>query len=111
MPSLTIVSNESHISVVRRTGNINYSCAEADWMEAEQEWWVSRVLVNPPEKRGKGIGSMLLKRLVKEARKYGGKIVVAPGGYDMNPEQQFNFYEKNGFKKVTYNDVTVLELE
>lgn len=62
-------------------------------------WWVSRVLISTREVRRQGIGSELLQRAIKEVLKYDPKarIIVEPGGYDMDTQSQTNFYKKNGF--------------
>ena len=64
-------------------------------------WWVSRALVN--EERGKGLGSILLKRAVQEVLKWEpkAKIIAEPGGsYGSDEKRQLNFYRKNGFVDV-----------
>ena len=63
-------------------------------------WWVSRVLISNWREMGRlGIGSDLLQRAIKEVLKYDPKarIIVEPGGYDMDTQSQINFYRKNGF--------------
>jgi GNAT superfamily N-acetyltransferase len=61
-------------------------------------WYVNRVLVQPPDQRGSGIGQQLVKRLLNEIRLLGGrKVIVTPGGYGSNTTQQINFYKKCGF--------------
>lgn len=77
------------------------SVADANQYPLEDDvWWISRVLVHH-KARGKGLGSQLLQRLIKEIKSYRAKaIVVAPGGYNANHNKQINFYTKNGFKEV-----------
>lgn len=72
--------------------------AEASRMP-EGYWYVNRVLVEPIGQRSKGLGSRLLQRLLVEVRRFGGAVVVDPGGYGMNTARQRNFYRKNGFRE------------
>lgn len=61
-------------------------------------WYVNRVLVQPPKCRGKGIGGVLIEALKEAVKSVGGKIlVVTPGGYNAEPEDQVNFYKQHGF--------------
>lgn len=63
-------------------------------------WWVSRVVVHPPSHRGSGLGSRVLKmiqRALLEQEPVGVRLLVVPGGYGNNVEQQARFYRKNGF--------------
>lgn len=63
-------------------------------------WYVNRVFV-PENKRGQGIGTGLVNRLIEEVRKQGGKrMIVEPGGYGVDPHRQVNFYVKLGFTPV-----------
>lgn len=106
-----------HISVISIPPNVGEkrfirpSTAAADeWPMEEGVWWISRVLVNG--ERGKGTGSTLLQRLIEEVRKRGAKaMIVAPGGYNSNYNQQVNFYVKNGFKEVNSEGLYRLELQ
>ena len=69
-------------------------------------WYVNRVIVGDskdPSTKGKGIGSMLLRRALAEIlnRDPQAKIIVEPGGYDLRKlPDQINFYAKNGFVKI-----------
>jgi GNAT superfamily N-acetyltransferase len=68
-------------------------------------WYVNRVKVgNPhdPSTKGKGIGSLILRRAVAEILKRNpqAKIIVEPGGYSNRIEDQKNFYAKNGFVEI-----------
>jgi hypothetical protein len=69
-------------------------------LRAQELWWVSRVVVNPRGARGHGLGSRALK-LLQEAlvqqEPMGVRMLVVPGGYENNVEQQTHFYLKNGF--------------
>jgi predicted GNAT family N-acyltransferase len=62
-------------------------------------WWISRVLIGNREQRGQGIGSKLLQKAVEEVLKHEptAKIIVEPGGYGGNTEDQIRFYKNNGF--------------
>jgi hypothetical protein len=63
-------------------------------------WWVNRAVVHPAEQRGKGLGSIMLKRALEQVVLSDiHRVLVMPGGYDNNTERQFNFYLKNGFKR------------
>lgn len=91
---LTVNSSLQHCSISIIIDN-KLSIAQADNINGT--WWISRVNVNQLQ-RNKGIGSLLLNNLIKEILKLGDfKIVVCPGGYNENIEQQYNFYIKNGF--------------
>lgn len=75
-------------------------------------WWVERVLVQEHHAvRGVGLGSEMLKRLLKsivEVDEMEGRstlVQVCPGGYGADPERQFNFYLKNGFKRTKNPDL------
>jgi GNAT superfamily N-acetyltransferase len=76
----------------------NRGVAEASWMP-DGFWYINRVLVKPPELRGKGIGGQLLERLKQELKEKAKAtlIVVDPGGYGMDVEKQRRFYLKHGF--------------
>jgi hypothetical protein len=89
--------NSSEFSVsVMTVNNGKVSIASADNL-LDGRWWISRVNVQGVEK-GKGVGSILLQRLLQEVLKLGQtKIIVSPGGYYEDKDRQFNFYKKNGF--------------
>lgn len=89
------------------------AAASADFMAHENWWWIGRVLVVKDEDRGKGVGSLILQRLLKEITTSliaeAGNIVVphavvAPGGYSDNIDGQMRFYLKNGFEQVAGED-------
>lgn len=72
------------------------SVASAD--RIDDVWWISRVLVQPNQ-RGRGVGTKLLKALIEECRKQGGReMQVSPGGYNSDPIRQRAFYVRAGFK-------------
>jgi N-acetylglutamate synthase-like GNAT family acetyltransferase len=76
--------------------------ASADATSKPEQWSVSRVLIEPPESRNKGIGGKLLEMLKQEVKDIGIKeLIVCPGGYDADQVKQINFYEKHGFVKST----------
>ena len=93
-----VISNSQNVSIMYRVGPVRSSVASIDRVDGNQ-WWVSRVLVGDRNTRGQGIGSYLIQRAVKEVLKNDpqAEILVEPGGYDSNTEQQINFYKKNGF--------------
>ena len=95
---LFVNANDHNVSVHTKTGPFGLSTASIDNL-GDGRWWVSRVLVAVRNMRGQGIGSKILQRAVQEVLKRdpNAKIIVSPGGYDNNTEQQFNFYKKNGF--------------
>ena len=50
--------------------------------------------------RSQGIGSQILQMLLNEIKKQNAKkVIVTPGGYNVDEKRQFNFYIKNGFKQ------------
>lgn len=69
-------------------------------------WWVSRVIVRLDAMRGKGIGSVVLQRMLREIAENSAikRVVVAPGGYGASPKKQARFYRKNGFEPVVGAD-------
>ena len=71
--------------------------AEATFVDGV--WYVNRVLVQPQELRGRGIGTRLLQTLIRELREKAGAevLVVDPGGYDGDTDRQRRFYKKSGF--------------
>lgn len=73
-------------------------------------WWVSRVIVRLPGNRGRGLGSLVLTRLLQEIQGQPCKRVhVSPGGYHDDTEKQRAFYLKNGFKPTDAPDLLVWE--
>lgn len=104
MNNIRVNTSEFNVSV-SQVNNDKLSIASADNM-LDGRWWISRVNVQGVE-RGKGIGSILLKKLVEEILFYGEtNIIVAPGGYHEDSEKQYNFYRKNGF--VNFNEEGLL---
>lgn len=92
--------------------NVNVTAVRTGWPIAtasanphlpdrrEGVWWISRVLVSKPENRGKGLGGKALEILCEQVGKHGGKsIIVTPGGYAQNEDQQRRFYEAHDFKQ------------
>lgn len=78
-----------------------FPTAVAEASNLYEYWWIARVLVSKPEERAKGLGSLALQRLLKLIAKQSSlPIRVAPGGYNVDPEKQFRFYTRNGFKQV-----------
>ena len=64
-------------------------------------WQINRVFIQP-EDRKKGIGRALLNQAIFDAIDQGAeKIFVIPGGYNLNQEEQYQFYEKCGFQHDT----------
>lgn len=75
---------------------LNRGAAEASFVG--DTWWVNRVLVQPRENRGRGIGGHMLEALKGAVVEEGGaELSVQPGGYDMNTADQNRFYEAHGF--------------
>src|SRR5437879_2897376 len=61
-------------------------------------WYLNRVVVQPAERRGQGIGSRLLRTLQSELKTVGcEKLIVEPGGYGSDIDQLTRFYKKHGF--------------
>lgn len=86
------------VSVMEVFSPLSSAVASADLYNQQGVWWISRVKV-PDKLQGVGVGSRLLKRLIEEVQKQGAKaIVVAPGGYNSDPDRQVQFYVRNGFK-------------
>lgn len=101
---LHIISNPRNVSIMTKLSDTEMAVASIDNIGGN-EWWVSRVLVGRPhagatQLRGKGIGSLLITRAVKEVMKHDptARIIVEPGGtYGSKEEDQIRFYKKNGF--------------
>lgn len=110
MDKFTVVSSTQHITVVTHAeGSFRPSSASCDFHPVDGVWWISRVIVEPSEARGRGVGSALLQRLIEEVKKYGGCLRVTPGGYAQDSGRQFRFYEKNGFVEVCDLDGRCME--
>lgn len=72
------------------------AAAEANFIAPD--WWISRVVVNPPNRRNEGIGGKLLEHLKEVIKKRGGEtLLVTPGGYGEETERQVRFYRSHGF--------------
>ncbi|MBD3261102.1 MAG: GNAT family N-acetyltransferase [Candidatus Altiarchaeales archaeon] len=93
-----VISYEGHVTIIWRGDSLRErGTASADQM-GEDWWWVCRVLVDPKDVRGQGIGTELITRLKAEVVKGGcRRLVVSPGGYDMDQSKQRQFYIRNGF--------------
>lgn len=96
MPELNVIKTKNNASI-SCVNNGRVSIASIDNLQ-DGRWWISRVNIQGTEK-GKGLGSIMLKRAIKEVLSFGQtEIIVAPGGYDNNLNRQINFYKKNGFE-------------
>lgn len=81
------------VSVTAAGGQGTASASKLD-----DKWWIERVFVREDD-RGKGIGKLILNRLL--ALIPAADIVqVAPGGYNIPFKVQCAFYESCGFKQV-----------
>ena len=94
------VTHDGHVTAVwQGKGVREVGTASADRMP-DSSWWLSRALVQPEEKRGQGIGSVLVMRLQHEVQAQGGtRLVVCPGGYGMDQKRQCAFYIRCGFRE------------
>lgn len=93
---MDVITSGNNVTVIWRGNNIHQrGTASADLIG--DIWWINRVLVQPPEARRKGIGSLMLTELIQAVSRQGGALKVCPGGYYQDKEDQFKFYEKNGF--------------
>ncbi len=63
-------------------------------------WLLNRVVVTPERFRGNGLGSKALQGLLEKLSKETScqVLIVTPGGYNADPNEQENFYLKNGFE-------------
>ena len=103
--NIVVISKREGVSIMYRNTLLLISAVVSidNTNDGKGTWWVSRALVNVVNERGKGIGSILLKRAVKEVLRWQpkAKIIVEPGGsYGSNEKRQINFYKKNGFVDV-----------
>lgn len=107
--NIFVVSNPQNVSIMYRGSMRDAGIASIDSL-GNGQWWISRVLVNNPKIRRQGIGSEILQRAIKEVLKHEPKarIIVSPGGYDMDTESQFNFYRKNGFVDLEGEEDTLI---
>ena len=72
---------------------------------------ICRAILQPESMRGQGIGSEMMRRLKDELRRVRcKKCYVTPGGYNSRQEDQFRFYEKNGFESVDPQGLFVLKI-
>jgi len=94
--------NEDEVSIsIHRLDSRVFAAAIAQADNHGDRWWVSRVLVRNPDKRGQGLGSIALQRMLAVIAGLSRlPVYVAPGGYEDNTEQQFRFYLKNGFQRI-----------
>lgn len=105
---MKIISSHRHVSASVVHG-YKRSTAEADEI-GPGRWYLPRVFVQE-EHRGQGLGSKLLQALLHACAEQGAKIVeVAPGGYNVDPVRQRNFYLKNGFKETKAPDLLIYEV-
>lgn len=75
---------------------LSFGCAEASLMG--DHWYLNRLVVKPPH-RGKGIGPVLLEKLLVEIEARGGlPIIVEPGGYGSDVKELWAFYRQFGFE-------------
>lgn len=96
--NLKCTSMRDYVSV-RRITKFKASVAEASMLRPGV-WWIARVFVLP-EHRRQGVGKALVNRLVDECfAQEPGEVIVAPGGYDTEPEVQYAFYKSVGFVEV-----------
>jgi len=102
---ITISSTQICICVYWRGENMfDSACAEANIFDEINTWYICRVFVKE-HLRGKKIGSQILQTLLTEIKKqHAKKVIVTPGGYDVDEDRQFNFYIKNGFKHSTEDE-------
>lgn len=78
-------------------------CAEASRVQ-DGEWFVNRVFIHP-EHRRKGIGKILVTKMLEEATRQGcTKMVLTPGGYGFPYEAQRDFYVSCGFRVINDDD-------
>lgn len=79
-------------------GDVSASTA----MAGDGRWLLNRALVQPPEYRGRGLGTRLLLTLLAEISKRADfkQLIVEPGGYNMPVRRQRRFYTKQGFKLI-----------
>lgn len=102
---VSLIVTDIYASVIVTEGGRSVGTAQADQVEpgmyhSEACWWIARVVVSRAEKRGAGIGTFMLKRLLETIASHPGGVrllVVAPGGYSNESERQYRFYRKNGF--------------
>lgn len=95
--NLSVNDNGSTVCV-NITTDTSWSIACAEMDDMGDHWWISRVLVRDIFLRRQGLGTQLVKTLQEHSR--GQKIIVCPGGYDLDYEQQRSFYESCGFIEV-----------
>ena len=109
LKQLLLENEERKLHVVSKNEFVSVACADpmsvAEISNMGDLWYVNRVKVgNPhdPSTKGKGIGSLILRRALAEILKRNpqAKIIVEPGGYSNRIEDQRNFYAKNGFVEI-----------
>jgi hypothetical protein len=106
--SFNVNASEEHVSVMLMGPARAHGVVSIDLVVGDDEygndgvfWWVARAVVNPPSRRGCGIGTIMLKRALQEiAKSQHKRVQVMPSGYGADPVKQMNFYLKNGFRAV-----------
>lgn len=98
MPKHFLIETPQNVSVLHHEGGLR-AVASAD--NVGDHWWVNRVLVDPPARRGSGVGTQMVKELLEAVTRQGCKeLHVCPGGYDGKTKLQFKFYLKLGFTRI-----------
>ena len=100
--NIEIHAHGGQVCVLKQHDAIHMSVAECNIYEYKKYWWISRVKVHRDHQR-RGLGTQLVKTMVKKVRSItleGYRIVVAPGGYDTDPDALVKFYEGCGFSTV-----------
>jgi predicted GNAT family N-acyltransferase len=93
---MNVISTSTYVSISDHRPDGLKAIASADFIGPH--WWIGRVLVDPENRRGEGVGSKMLTALIQAVVEQGGtEIHVTPGGYSADSVRQTRFYERHGF--------------
>jgi len=92
-------SGQAVVVVGEGDGMFNNGEVSASWYVSPRIWLINRAII-PVKDRGHGLGTQLLQKLLATlaGKPEFFRVEVSPGGYGGDPQQQANFYTKNGFR-------------
>ena len=88
--------DDRNISVIFNGGGFKVSVADLDYIPSEDYLWFSRLKVATS---GQGVGSKIVRIVLKIARRLGKDILCGPNPYDGRDrmEDLVRFYKRHGF--------------
>lgn len=94
LSEMKIIESEIHFSILLLFNNFPIGGLDASILDEPGDWQLNRLIVQP-KFRNVGLGSQMLKKLQNRSN----KIIVHPGGYDLDLDEVINFYKHMGFKE------------